>query len=518
MIMKQRAFFLTLGLLALGGMSLILYATPEGLALYDDSIAYIAGARSILSGNGYREAWLASNQPVTHFPPVFPITLAFIGISGMDPLRAVWFLNAFLFGANIFLCGVIGWRMTQSQLAGAALALLVFVNASLFNAHADAMSEPLYIFFTLAAFLTFDFGCKTSNAKWLAAAGVLTSLAYLTRYAGLALLATFFAAVILLQDGWRQRLKNAGIFLAGFLPLAFAWSIRNKLLADNATNRAFVYHPLSEEHISSFIYNISEFLIPVESLRRAMVKDGTSLFILVGVIAFALLVWVFAKGLKKFFQPSSPMPETLSFLNGLYIFGYLASILSSMLFFDASTKFKLRILAPVYVALLILLVNFFVWLWGKRHTFWRGLALFVFLLLFSLSAAETFTLARALNIGRGQGYASFKWYDSKAMDFISKLPEGARIYTNQAPAVYLYTNRPAYVLPDLIDPVTLLPRGNFDEGARNLQNDVLSGNAVLALFDVDSQSEETRQIYEQLSKGLYLALQTQGDRIYTAQP
>jgi len=59
------AFFLVIGLLAIGGISLLLYSTPKGLGLNDDAIAYIAGARSIMSGNGYREAWLASNGPVT---------------------------------------------------------------------------------------------------------------------------------------------------------------------------------------------------------------------------------------------------------------------------------------------------------------------------------------------------------------------------------------------------------------------------------------------------------------------
>ncbi|MDP1544861.1 MAG: hypothetical protein Q8L87_02480, partial [Anaerolineales bacterium] len=59
------ASILTLGLLAILGTFLVLYATPQGLGLLDDSIAYIAGARSILDGDGYRAAWLASNKPVT---------------------------------------------------------------------------------------------------------------------------------------------------------------------------------------------------------------------------------------------------------------------------------------------------------------------------------------------------------------------------------------------------------------------------------------------------------------------
>ena len=32
-----------------------------------DSIAYIAAARSLMVGDGFREAWLISNNPMTHF-------------------------------------------------------------------------------------------------------------------------------------------------------------------------------------------------------------------------------------------------------------------------------------------------------------------------------------------------------------------------------------------------------------------------------------------------------------------
>ncbi len=528
----QSLFLIALGLIALSALGVLLYSTPEGLGLSDDSIGYIAGARSILSGQGYREAWLASNGPVTHFPPGFSSLLALIGLSGLDPLRGARFLNALLFGANAFLLGIIGWRMTRSQIAGVVLALLFTVNASLFNTHAVAMSEPLYIFFSLVAFLTFSkyyeaysgvqelapaSGSKLPDSTWLISTGVLTALTYLTRYAGLALLATFLVALILLHDTWKKKLISAGIFLASFMPLILAWSLRNKLVADNATNRTLVYHPLSAENIETGIYNLSAFFIPVETWRREVTKDPNVFIGFLSLITLALLIWVVDKGLKKFLQPASGRPEVLSFTNALYVFGYLASIISSMMLFDASTKFKLRILSPVYVALLILLVLFGTWLWSKRTFLWRGLVVIATLFIFVFSFYDISSVVKKLHKS-GQGYASFQWYDSKAMDFLSELPEGIRIYTNQPGPVYLYTNRPSYVLPDLIDPVTGLPRGGYEEGVIELQQDVLSGNAVLALFKFGAEDEDVQSIYTQLADGLYLAHDTHGDTIYTANP
>lgn len=140
-ISLRLASILTLSLLAVAGTFLVLRATPEGLGLSDDSIAYIAGARSMLAGDGYREAWLESNQPVTHFPPGFSSVLAFFGLFGLDPLRGTRFVNALLFGINAGLLGILVWRMTPSLTAGLVAAALFVVNGDLLQVHTAAMSE-----------------------------------------------------------------------------------------------------------------------------------------------------------------------------------------------------------------------------------------------------------------------------------------------------------------------------------------------------------------------------------------
>lgn len=506
------ASFLTFILLAAFGIFLILYATPQGLGLSDDSIAYIAGARSILNGDGYHEAWLASNQPVTHFPPMFSSVLALVGVTGLDPLRGTRFVNALLFGANIFLLGIIGWRMTKSQIAGVGLAILFLVNYSLFRLHTTAMSEPLYIFLTLASFLTFYFYFLLKHKRWLILTGFLVGLAYLTRYAGLALFVTFLVSLILLKTPWKHRLSRSAIFIASFIPFALGWSIRNQLVADNATNRTLVYHPITTENIQTGIYNVSLFLMPIEQWRKMLIKIPNLFNVIIFIFIFILLVWLVQKGLKKFFQPSTETPEILSFVSTLYIFGYLASILSSMLLFDASTKFQPRILSPIFVSILIITAYFLNQLWHKQ----KYLSSFFFLLIFSFSLYGTFNTLTELRKG-GQGYASFQWFDSEAMKFLQNLPEDTKIYSNEVPAVYLYTNRGGLVLPDLVDPVTGQERGGFESGVENLQADVLSGKAVLVLFDV-SKDQNTNAVYKILSEGLYVAFDKQNDAIYTAYP
>ena len=508
--------FLALCLIAVTGIILILRATPNGLGLSDDSIAYIAGARSMVAGDGYREAWLASNQPVTHFPPAFSSVLAFFGRFGIDPLRAVRWVNALLFGLNAALLGILGWRMTPSLMAGVVLAALFVFSSEMFSVHAVAMSEPLFIFLSLMAFWMFDLYFERHHHwLWMIACGTFVGMAYLTRYAGLALIATFAAALLILHTTWRKRLASIGILLASALPWILGWSIRNRLIAGNATNRAFAWHPLTSENIEPGLRVFSDFLIPIEPLRRVLFRQPGVIEGLILLVLGGVLVWVVVTAWRYLSNPQQERTgiearEVLSFTTGLFIFAYLASIVASMLMFDAATKFKLRILAPVLVSLLILLVVFGIWLRSRRPV------VVIVLMLFALGISgyrQSITLNTWAN--SELGYASFQWYDSKAMDFLSALPEDVMIYTNEPGAVYLYIGRGCYVLPDRFDSSTAIARTNFEKGVALMQEDIHQGKAVLALFD---GGENVSSDVPALTAGLYLAHKSTGDEVYTAEP
>lgn len=502
--------FAILGLLAAIGVFLILKATPEGLGLSDDSIGYIAGARSMLAGQGYREAWLASNGPVTHFPPGFSSVLAFVGWFGLDPLRGARLVNALLFGLNTLLLGILGWRMTKSLPAGLVLAVFFVANDSMLQVHAVAMSEPLFIFLSLLSFWAFDlYFERDTHWLWLIACGILVGWAYLTRYSGLALVATFIVGLAILRDSWRKRLAGIGIFLAGALPWMIGWGLRNELVAGNATNRELLYHPITASNFDTALYNVSTFLMPVEEWRRSLFKIPGLFEGAVVLVLGAVLIWILVRGGKRFLRPQQTRrPEIVSFINGLYVFGYLAAIFASMSFFDASTKFKLRILAPVYVSLLILSVALGMWVWRRR----REAVIVLGLVIFGLMAYGQYSAVTQLMRG-GQGYASFQWYDSQAMKFLRKLPPGIKIYTNQPAAVYLYTGRGAYVLPNRYDPVTAQERPGFSQGVTRMQAEINDGKAVLALFDAGGDPDLAA-----MSKELYQGFKGEGDAVFTAAP
>ena len=61
------------------------------------------------------------------------------------------------------------------------------------------------------------------------------------------------------------------------------------------------------------------------------------------------------------------------------------------------------------------------------------------------------------------------------MAFLRALPPSVHIYTNEPGAVYLYTGRGAYVLPDRFDPVTAEARNGFEQGVGQMQTEIKSG-------------------------------------------
>ena len=518
-VTSRSASFVALLLIAIIGVLLVLQATPEGAGLSDDSIAYIAGARSIVSGQGYREAWLASDQPVTHFPPAFPALLALFGFLGVDPLHAARFVNALLFGLSAGLIGTLAWRMVPSLTAGLVLGGLFILSSDLLQVHAVAMSEPLFIFLSLLSFWMFDLYFERDQHWWLGACATFVGMAYLTRYAGLALVATFVVALLILHKNWKQKLVTSAMFVAGTLPWVLGWSIRNKLVAENATNRTFVWHPITADNLHIGLRTVADAFFPVEAWRKAALKNPVIIEALILLILGSVLVWLTVRAWKYLSEhkhsskaegSGNKLKEVISFTTGLYLFAYLASIISSMLMFDAATKFKLRILAPMFVSLLILLVYLGVWLRNKN----RPLIVLLTFMLLAFFAYKQINTVNDWSKG-GEGYASFKWYDSKAMAYLRHLPADIHIYTDEPAAVYLYTGRGNYVLPDRFDSATALPREGFDQGLVKMRQEILDGKAVLAIFSGGEVNNADAALF---SEGLYLAHKSAGDVIYTAHP
>lgn len=488
---------LALILLSLCGSFLLLYTTPQGLGLNDDSIAYIAAARSLMVGDGFREAWLISNNPMTHFPPGFPSVLALIGlVTGLDPLRGARVFNALLFGLNVGLTGWLGWRMTGSRLASLLVAIVTLSSSPLLYVHSRAMSEPLYIFLTLLSFLLLDLYFERSQGQsihisLLIILGTVLGWAYLSRYAALSLFATILAGLLILHGDWRKRLQSSGILLLSTLPWIVAWSIRNRIVGGTYTNRHMGWHPITLENWELGVSTLAEFLIPVHTWRRPVLRLPGVFETLLILIGLSLLVWVLVKGLPRLFKSVQGQTyASLTFTNALYIIGYLTLLITTMTLFDPATKFQVRILSPTYISFLLLLTVIGHWLWKRKTILWRSIVVLSTLGFLTMFSFSQFAFVENFRESGGT-FAKEKWENLDALDAIQKLPEDIVILTNEPGVVYLYTGRPAGVLP------------KEEPGISGVQQDVLAGKTIIILFRVNRVDQVTFQYYLELGYGLY---------------
>ncbi len=295
------------------------------------------------------------------------------------------------------------------------LAALFLVNDSLLRVHAMALSEPLFIFLSLLSFWMFDlYFERDAHWLWLVSCGIFVGLAYLTRYAGLALLPTFVVALMILHDTWRKRLVSTGILVASVLPWMIGWGIRNEIVGGNATNRTFIWHPITAGNFDTALYNISTFLMPVEAWRRELFKSPAVFVAAVVIILGAVLVWILIKAKDALTKPHGTEGAEDRCIYERRVYFWLPGIdLCVDVFLRRLDKIQASHPSPIYVSLLILLVVFGMWLWNKR----REVAILLALLIFGISIVGQYAAVRELAKG-GQGYASFQWYDSKTMAFL----------------------------------------------------------------------------------------------------
>ncbi len=548
------------------------YATPAGLGLTNDSAAYIGGARSLLTGSGYSDIWLDSElEAITHYPPLLSLTLSGIGLLGLDPYRGARLLHILLFAASTGLIGLLGYRMTQSRLAGIVLALLFATNAQFLQIHAQVLSEPLFLFLSLASFLTFSIAFENQSAQknnepntaalrlryhpaqgwklktdhWLLLTGLLTALAFLTRYSALALIATFLVAIFIFQPDWRSRFIKIAFFLSGVVPPIAAWFIRNSLVADSATNRVIQYNPIQIANVRTGLWNVADFLIPVQGMQEWLFRSGalSAFLITTGLVLF---IWLAYQAYRSFFTGATV--NSLTFTTALYVFGYLGAVLFSMSFFDASTKFQHRILSPLYVSWMILLVYFLQTLNTKDTTpappalhqtqcgasvaggarevtkespvffrVFREIRVLVLIVSLLILALSTFNFQQSITELReidGLGYASWRWRQAEVLQIIKELPPEMAIYTNSPPAIYHVTGRASRVIPTPVNPTSRQPRENYERSLAEMRAELLAGRAVLVLFDTSGIEDAFGDEIALQFDGLTLLVKAQGHVLY----
>jgi hypothetical protein len=528
--MKKLPFILALGVIALAGMAALLRATPYGLGLVNDTAYYIEGAANLLAGKGFvRLSGGGELKPITHFPPLFSLALAGLGLTGMNLLAGARLLITILFGLDIFLAGVIIGKISRSAPFALLGALLLALSDVHLEVYSFALSEPLFITWMLGAFLCLAQSFESQKWQWFALTGFLLSLAYLTRYAGASLFITILLSILLLktlpnrEKGSRllNRLpiRESIATLAGAALPILGWSLYNLSLGQGGalSNRQIAWHPVPFSTLFEAIKNLLTWAASSDLIRlfpsTGRLLSLLSLLLIPGLLAW--LTWIIQRRYRSAAETLTGSRLALAFTLSLHILIYLGFLIVSLSFFDASTPLNGRILSVVYLPELILFACGLAWLWRRlalRKAFWRwGLGLFCAFFLF-ISIKDGISAVEQLST-QGQGFAHQGWRESKTMQAIQALPEEIILYSNKPTAIYLLTGRGSYIIPTPTDSVTGQSRSTYAADRELIQQRVLGGQAALILFGLkDSQEPDEAALFNDLSAGLPV-LEDYGDGV-----
>ncbi len=226
---SKNAFWIFLLVLSIVAMILVEVATSKyGAGVSSDSTKYLSVAQNLLAGNGLYDH---RGGPLLAWPPLYSIILAGLSLlTGLDVFVAGWYFNVFVFGLNLFLSGVILYRVFSDRPLYAYLAsLFVFLSISSLRIHAIISSDPFYLTLTLGFLVAVDgFIVKRSYSAfaWMV---LFSVLAPLQRYVGLAITVTAEVVILIENRKSIRTLLRDGFVLgiASILPIAWWLFVHN---------------------------------------------------------------------------------------------------------------------------------------------------------------------------------------------------------------------------------------------------------------------------------------------------
>jgi 4-amino-4-deoxy-L-arabinose transferase-like glycosyltransferase len=348
-IKPNRYFQAGIAILALMGMVTILALTRWGPGLLDlDSFNYVSAARNLAAGKGLQ---IFSNStllvPMTHYPPLFPLLLAFFELLGIDAIIAARWLNAFLFGINLVIFVALSAKVLKSRILSLVSGFLFLLSVSLLEAHAWVLSEPLLTFFFLSALLIYHNWRKTNQNIWLALLYAATALAVLTKFIGIALAISLSAAFLMNDSKQKGKFQRAtAALMAGLAPFIL-WTARSYWIGSALNERELGYTPLTSENLLSFFQTFATWFIPVNWLQgREILTSVLGITLLLGISAILMKKW-------KYKQLG---PPPLMIFSLLLLEIYIVTVFIAKVFFDPGIGFQNRMFMPIFPMVLILIL------------------------------------------------------------------------------------------------------------------------------------------------------------------
>jgi hypothetical protein len=276
--------YTSIAALSLAGAGVVLLGTSRyGVGISPDSANYLSAAQHLLAGEGLRSydgEWYAA------WPPLFPLCLAAVGLTGIDLATAARFLNAFALGATVFIGGLMLARCLSSKRLVLLGTLAILLYCLLAGVWTMAWTEPVFLLLIFLFLLYMPAFLIQRRASTLVVVSILAALSALQRYLGVAPIAGGAVLILLFpcEQTVRRRIKSLACFLAISCVPSAIWAARNYVLTSTLSGRRFASIYSLKENVTDALTVVSRWFVP----------DVVPLSVRAGVLGLIMIVGIAA--------------------------------------------------------------------------------------------------------------------------------------------------------------------------------------------------------------------------------
>ena len=411
--------------------SLVLwFATPRGLGLSPDSVAYLKAVQGLIDGQGL--SYFSVQWPPLYSTAIY-ITSQFTGLNYVNGARL---LSAVLYGSTYLLTGRLLTQLLNIQqkwLITYLFAGLLCLHPVITHIYFYVFSETLYLPLVLLNLLVL-FNCNRTGLS-ATTSFYLCSLAFLatsTRYAGLTLVAL---NIVMLwrwakQDSFAKKIRRSVIHLTPIVILLFWW--RQRLgIGDTETNqRPLIWHPITLENLQEGLINLGAWILPVSH----QVTTGWVPFICiaVGVLLVIAILWptwceLFGSATHQTLPAVTLQQNALTRIICMFAVGYLMFLICMRSLFDPNIVLDHRTLAPIFLPITCVLVTSYT-RFSKKGTRVALIALVLLLYGLPLNQLRPWLL---INYFNGIELNDKRRLGSNLLQFLRTCPKTAIVYSDQ---------------------------------------------------------------------------------------
>jgi hypothetical protein len=433
--------------------ALVLIATRHDPLLSPDSITYLSVADHVRSGHGLTDF---TGKPLAVFGPIYPLLLTIGGRS------LVWatFIGALAIATGSVLMSALLHRRVRPIVALAG-GLAFGASQGFVRMASVVWSEAPYAAIALVTLVVLS--RKPITTRTAAIGGVLAGIGFLTRYAGVGLVAT--GSVMVMASAWRpeerrELFRRLGAFSATAVAVCSIWVVRNLIETGQPLGPRFeggATEPLSTTIRLAFI-GTGHIVVGDGWSADARARIGT--IVVIGLVLLAALALYSGKALVLDL--------------GMLAFALTSFVVPIVARRATANDIELRVMSPMLIPLIYLACVTFDRLVNRRSLAVVGTALLGWWMYQGVAFAARFPdLAPG-----GAGYKA--QFAPQLYDIIDTLPADARILTNNPQRVWWFTDRE----PTLMGFTRPRPgNSHYPLDADHTVQEACSGHAYLAWFD-----------------------------------